>query len=412
MKPAKITAVVFVLVIVGFMMSAFYMLASTKLIKTPHTPKVNYANINWELSYPFKEGEKKTYESAVSWYRYLKERLKEYSSTKLLGYYRFIEAARKYKDTVGWNMVSHNSIISLKDGYLTGCIQSRDVREDAKSVKEFADFCAEKGIDFMYINFPNKICASEDKDVSGVLDFVNQNADRFLALLKESGVKYYDFRKILHEDGMNHHEAFFVTDGHWKPETGLWASGHILKILRDDFGWPVDPKVIAPENFNYVIYHNSFLGGEGRYFTFSSAKPEDFTMIYPKFKTHLKFEIQNLRINSEGDFSIIYNMNALETKGYYETNNLYAAYFYGNQPVSRLENKLVKNGKRLLVIYNSFSFCVIPFISLEIQNVDAIYANSFTGSVRTFIETVKPDAVIIQYHSAVPGSEGNFYDFK
>ena len=77
---------------------------------------------------------------------------------------------------------------------------------------------------------------------------------------------------------MNHHGMFFATDHHWKPETGLWAARHILRFLRDDYGWPVEPENLSPEKFDYAVSHGRFLGALGKKITLSRARPDDFTV--------------------------------------------------------------------------------------------------------------------------------------
>ena len=409
MKPERFTASVFVFVICALMLSVFCGFASKKMksINDETRPEIK---IDWEKIYPFDDGSKESsMEKFSSFYDYVKSKLKDYTSTENLpGYYNMIEAAKKYEDVIRWNMVSvfdYNAVIKLKDGYLTSYTTSLDVTHDAESVKNFADFCTEKGIDFMYINFPAKVCVSEDKEISGVLDFANQNAEKFLAMLKESGVRYYDFRKNLHEAGMSHHGAFFVTDHHWKPETGLWAAGEILKILHDDFAWNIEPEILSPENFEYVIYRDLLLGSHGRKVTLARAKPEDFTVIYPKFTTSLRFEIPNLRLDASGNFGITYDMNALEKYNY--SSKTYAAYSRGGHPLATFTNRLAANQKRLLLISDSFSRCMTPFLSLEIQHIDTIDLRYFSGSVHSLIGKMKPDAIIIAYCSQMPGRFGN-----
>ncbi|MBQ7168382.1 MAG: hypothetical protein IJR63_00595 [Synergistaceae bacterium] len=409
MKPERFTAGVFVIVIAGMMVSSLGSFASGKVKHVADNTRREIA-IDWEKLYPFDgRRESAAREKISSFCQYVKGKLEDYTSKKLPGYYTLVETAKKYEDALSWNMVSmseYNAVMRLKDDCLTTYTMSLDVAHDAESVKGLAGFCGERGIDFVYINLPTKVCVSEDKEISGILDFSNQNTDRLLAMLKESGVRCYDFREALHSAGMDHHESFFITDHHWKPETGLWAAGKVLEILRDDFGYDVDPEILRPENFRYEVYPDWFLGSQGKKVTLARTKPEDFTMIYPKFGTALKFDVPGLGLKLSGDFGITYNMNQVETKDYYGKNP-YAAYIYADNPLMRMENMNVSNGRRLLIIHESMSNCVVPFAALGVQYVDSIDLRQFTGSVRNFVDTVRPDAVIVMYYSTIPGRYAN-----
>lgn len=120
----------------------------------------------------------------------------------------------------------------------------------------------------------------------------------------------------MHESGFNHHEAFFKTDHHWKPETGLWAAGEILKILRDNYKWPVNPDLLQLKNFERVIYPKWHLGSQGKKFTLSRAEPDNISLIYPKFETSFIYEIPSLDINISGDFGITYDMTQISSLDY------------------------------------------------------------------------------------------------
>mgnify|MGYP002624029931 CR=1 FL=1 len=419
MKAQRFTGAVFICVIISFMClsHASFVLKQVDKIQQPF----RHINIDWEKLYPFEDVKTSVPLTRIeSPIKYVKRKIEEYTSKFLIGYYSMVETAKKYEDIICWNMVAlseYNPVVRLHDGYLTSFTRSKDIRGDAESVKGLADFCKGKGVEFMYINLPVKIYASEDKDISGILDFSNQNADRFLSLLEKFGVKYYDFRKTLHDAGMNHHEAFYITDHHWKAETGLWAAGRVLEILRDNFGWPVKPEIVAPGNFRYEVYPDWFLGSHGTKLTLVRAKPEDFTLIYPKFETRIKFEVPDAGINTEGDLSITYEMRHVEPKEYYEQNP-YAAYGHGDRPLIRIENKLIMNKKKVLVIHDSFSNSVIPFLATGLQYVLSIDLRYFTGSVKRFIEVEKPDAVIVMYIAGIPGEAPSssaiqiFYDFR
>ena len=418
----RITAIFFLSVIMIFMWCIVpFSIARRAVEKLTTSDDAVNIDIDWEKLYPFEGSRDITPDEKLSVIDYVKEKIENYTSSKLTGRQAIIEAAKMYEDVIGWNMAAvqgYNPVIKLNDGYLSGLVVSRDVTENVQAVKELDDFCHSLGIEYMYINYPAKICISQDKEISGILDFTNQNADQLLHMLRESGVSVYDFRETLHNEGMNHHEAFFRTDHHWKPETGLWAARHILQILRDDYGWNVKPEILDAENFEYVVYRDWFLGSQGKKLTLSRTNPDDFTMIYPKFRTRLHFEIPTRGINTSGDFSITYEMSKVETRDYYGLSPS-GAYNHGRSPVCKLNNMIADNNKKAILIYDSFSNPVIPFLALAVKNVEIVDLRQFTGSLKSYIKSSKPDVVITAYYSEMPGCtlssqwpENKLYDFR
>ena len=363
-------------------------------------------DIDWEKLYPFNDGQvHKPLKEFNNFYEYLQKRAEEYTSVKLLGAGTIVEAERTYEELIGWNIASvsdYNPVIKLSDGYLSDLTESRDVSRSAGAVIDFAGWCAENSISFSYINLPNKVCPSEDKDISGTLDFSNQNADRFLHLLSDAGVRHYDFREFLHAEGMSHHGAFFRTDHHWKPESGLWAAKHILHIFRDDYGWNVEPSILDPANFEHVIYPAWFLGSQGKKVTLARTQPDDITMLYPKFPASLRIEVPQYGLNLSGDFSVVYDMRHIASRDYYRRSP-YGTYKYGDQPLTLTHNLLNHDGRKLLIIHDSMSNCVIPFLALGVEYVDEIDLRHFTGSLRSYVLSSRPDAVIVCYYAPMPG---------
>lgn len=111
---------------------------------------------------------------------------------------------------------------------------------------------------------PYKISKTQDKDISGVIDFSNQNADDLILQLRQANVDVYDFRDVIDTEGLNHHDLFYRTDHHWRAETGLWASRHILEYLNQYYNYDVDPDLLNENNFTSVLYPEWFLGSKGK----------------------------------------------------------------------------------------------------------------------------------------------------
>lgn len=380
--------------------------------------------IDWEALYPFKAGqEDKKVDTAntkkvvvVDRYKEIIQSIKKKftSSTTnyLIGYQKFIELANKYEDIIQWDYASYaeyNGTIKLKDGHLTSYIERREVGDAADGMILFADYCNRNGIDFIYVQAPYKISKTQDKKISGVLDFSNQNADALIERLRLANVDVYDLRDTIDAEKLNHHSLFYRTDHHWLAETGFWASRHIIEYLNQKYGYSIDSSVLSDNQFKNVLYPAWFLGSQGKKVTLAVTKPDDFSLIYPLYNTQMHFSVPDAKIDLDGDFSIIYDMRHVERINYYEKNP-YGAYMYGNHALSQFENHLSENKIHLLFIHDSFGNSVVPFISLGVKHVDSMDLRHFTGSVISFVEKNKPDAIIVMYNPQEINKES--FDFR
>ena len=413
--PAKI----FLCVLFVLMCLAFGGYIAAKL--TPESNLVDgyvLYDVEWEKLYPFTYGKTGDYVNKFDKSKedaeretllekiihYAVEGSTLYTTDRLIGYVALVEIARAYEELIDWNIApisDYNGVVRLGDGQLTTMLASKDVTPNIKSTVELAKFCADRNIDFMYVQAPHKNCKIEDAEISGILDFSNQRADDLLKGLTEAGVKNYDFRKMLHDDGKNHHASFYITDHHWRAEMGIWATRHILKILREDFKWPVDENILDEKNFEFVKYPNNFFGSHGKKWTLARSNYEDFVFVYPKdeYKTQLSLEIPSIGISNSGDFTVLLDYRKLS-----RSENNYHAYMSGT--VMHIENSLATNDKKILILRASFSNIIIPFLSLAVRHLDAIHPGGFPGSIRNYIEQTKPDLVIVLYNpSYISGLE-------
>lgn len=382
------------------------------------------SEIDWEALYPFEtsRAEPENVTEKADMLKTLKEAvitLKLYlqtcSSRYLPGYHIINELANGYERLLGWNYASvaeYNGAITLPDGHLTTYLTYKNTSGMAKAAIAFAEYCEGTGADFLYVNAPFKICRYDDAKISGNVDFSNQNADELLNALDSAGVKTYDLRDEIHRENLSHHSLFYRTDHHWLAETGLWASRHILERLRDEYGYAVEPSVLDEEKFRKETYAEWFLGSHGKKLTLALAKPDDISLLYPLYPTELHFEIPALNLDVTGDFSVLYDMEAIEERDYYQKDP-YAAYSYGGQALERIENKQADNDIKALFVHDSFGDSVTPFLALAIQHMETIDPRHFTGSLERYIKENKPDIVIVLYNPSVfVNPDEGFFNFK
>lgn len=372
-------------------------------------------DIDWQALYPFEEGESSKTRKAVELLLGYMQRIAAieekvidlegkigvYASDLLVGYQTLVEVEKGYESVIGWNLIAYeeyNGVIKLPDGQLTSLVQRMEVSENVNALAELDSFCKEQDIDFLYVQAPYKISKFEDVGISGNTDFSNQNADDLLKGLEENGVGYYDLRDEIRKQNLDHHALFYRTDHHWKAETGLWATGLLAQKLSEEYGIHIDHSLFAEENYNFVEYEDWFLGSSGKKVTLSQTAPDDFSLIYPKFSTGLEFKIPSKGIDVVGDFSVIYDMKQMKEGDYYSVNP-YAAYIYGDNPLTLFHNLNTENGSKVLVIKDSFALCVAPFLALGVEYTDVLDLRHFDGSVRAYIAEAKPDIVIVLYNA-------------
>lgn len=376
-------------------------------------------NIDWLSLYPYQNGgpilEEEEGNALTAFSDKIKTgeaALEEYTNVMLPGYQQYVELEKKLEGMIGWNITSYfdyDSVASLPDGYLTTYCKETDIAYPAESITGLNQYLKDKNIPFLYVQAPFKVSERQDTSVSGKLDFSNQNANALLAELKKNNVSYVDTREYLNENYENYHEAFYRTDHHWKPETGLEIAGLLLDELQLRFQLETDVSRASTDRFDKEILENFFLGSWGKRVTLSGTAPEDFVTLLPNYETDFSVTIPERGMNVTGDFSVLYNHSLLQEKDYYN-GNPYEAYIWGNNAVMNIKNNNSANKTRILIVKDSFGNCVAPFLACGVSEVDVVDVRHFTGSLETYVEEKEPDAVILLYNAALLNDAAKGYD--
>lgn len=380
--------------------------------QNPHFPKVS---IWWEELYPFVESRSNVKgapkspgtnvgSSISKIIEYVKNGVTFYATDHLVGYKKIAQSARAYESAIQWNYASssgYNGVVRGFDGEIIPIgSYSRTLKEDADEVRSLAEFCQARDIPFLYINIPNKSCKFVDADVSGVIDYSNQNADQFLDYLSSWGVENYDLRTYLHDEGLDHHKLFYKMDTHWTTPTAIWATRKIASILNEKHGFSFDLNLLDDKNLKSTIYPKCFVGSFGRKLLFN-VTPDDFILTSPKYKTDFHYEVKSLEIDADGDFSILYDADVTPPE-----------YIYGVQALETVQNKLIENQSRVLLVHDSFGNYLVPFLALGLRQVDSIDLRGFTGSVKSYVQEERPDLVIVIYTQTKYSGSDRPYLFK
>lgn len=392
--------------ILVFFCSSIIISALKNFYQEDEIPTSNAIFIDWQDLYPFEEQENrytskqnplvKTYETL---YSYVLKMLSAYTKDFLIFYDDMVELYYQYTYYTNWNyscFAEYNSVIELEDGHLSVCYPELDVTANINAIVNFNQYCQNHNIDFLYVQAPYKLCKYEDS-ISGIIDFTNQRADLLLDGLYNNNVSYLDFRTVLHNEDLSHHDLFYYTDHHWKAESGLWASRKIIDFINNTYGFKLDDSLLSQDCFTYSSHSHCFIGSHGKKTSRLQTPAEEFTFIYPIYNTSFDYELPTLQIDTIGDFSVIYDMD----KNYIPDTSdiaMYAKYNYGDKPLINIKNNFATCSDRILIIKDSFGNVVTPFLALTTKHVDILDIRQFTGSVKKYIEETSPDIVLVLYN--------------
>ncbi len=346
----------------------------------------------------------------------------ERSASQNLRYHNsLVDINSVFNSAIGTRIITKDDMVVVKadNGYLSNTryvIPDNVLSYRVSKVKELQEKSEKSGAEFMYIIAPTK--GHDLQYAPNIEDYTEFNCERLADFLKKDDIPTLNLIDSMHEDGITEEEMFFITDHHWKPSGALWATDKILSELNSRYGYTYDKDKTDISNYNIKTYENWFLGSQGkkagRYFT--PLGVDDFDIITPKFKTHLTEEQPFKDHFREGSFidTVMYMENA-DTKDHY-TKNPYAAYSGGDFREQIITNKLNPDGRKILIVRDSYACALVPFLSLNAGSVHAVDVRSdsmYVGgkiNVHEYIDKIKPDYVFVFYSGAPLGDDVYNFD--
>lgn len=376
-------------------------------------------NIDWAKEYPFRNPVKSTgpanilrlsrFENIVF---NVEDKIKSYTTDLLIGQYGMTVAAKSYNKLIGCPVMQERSseqIIYLENGYLTyeeELISNDDIAEIADSVQDFSTYLDNQGIGFVYMNTGSKVCPYDKQLPVEANEHSNENGDNLIGALKDRNVNTLDFRDCMIRDGLDWYQSYYITDIHWKTTTGLWAAGIMAEYLNDNFGFDFDRKFFDAAQYDIETYSNYFLGSQGRAVTLSNCSLEAYDRILPKFDTSFSYIVPSHGIDMQGSYEdVLFCKEAFEEIAEYseqdftEKRDTYSAIRLNNYAYSDIKNFNPENNRdrKILFIYDSFSWYPVSYLATDVSEIVTLHLPNFNGSVRTLVDEIKPDVVIMAY---------------
>ena len=296
----------------------------------------------------------------------------------------------------------------LDDGRMTFTVKPLETQWKAENLAGLSAWCAERGLPLLYVQAPFKIDPQDPQLPTGVTDYTNANADGLLAGLKEYGVDTLDLRQEIKRQGLDHASLFYKTDSHWTTDAAFWASETILKTLEQQYGLEIDPSALELKNYSSKVYENVFLGSQGKRVGRFYEGTDDVELLLPTYETAISYAIPIHNFYKEGSFEeTVIDYSHIEPVDYYNKSPYYV-YSGGDYPLSQIKNQKNTGGPKLLLVRDSFSCAVAPFLALGVGQVDTFDLRYNKQPLVEYIEESDPDAVVFLFNPGVIANDEMF----
>lgn len=294
-------------------------------------------------------------------------------------------------------------VLKLKNGYLVfKDTHFHDYSDLNSYLLKLNKTCKKSGTDFLYVNKVSKDTDDRDLLPDNYPYIFSSNYDELEKSLLSNGINVLNIDSIIKDKKIDKYSLFFKTDHHWTPKTGVWVSQLISNRLNEKFNYKLDSNLFDIDNYNIDTYENSFLGSQGKRVGFAYVGVDNFDVITPKYKTNLELRIPSENIKIKGDFedTMIHRESITPDNLLNKDDTAYDTYMKGNHALVNIKNNQIKNGKKALLVLDSYGCVVAPYLSQVFTNLDCIDLRSFTGSLEEYIVKTKPDVVI--YMESIP----------
>ena len=298
--------------------------------------------------------------------------------------------------------VDENTVVKLATGALN-FVKPDSTAQPAESVDDNAAATAKLARDLE----KQKIQRGTQMLPTGLMEFGNVCADTFQAELEALDVPYVDLRPMFESNGI-YSGWFFNTDHHWKPEAAFFAWQNLAQVLDHNYGFTTPAALTDPANWSTTVLDDFFLGSQGKRVGSLYAGVDDFTIYTPKFETNLTYTSVDGGFDRTGPFNqSVCFPERVEEKDWFN-GNPYTYYSGGDYGMATMTNHNNPDGPKVVLLRESFSCALAPFLALSCSELTTIDLRQFQGDLLETIEGLEPDLVMTLYAASTTGLENMF----
>lgn len=315
-----------------------------------------------------------------------------------------------FKYNLGMKMpIENETVVSLPNKKIAHTLseaKSSISKTEKDSILKYKELCNKNNTKFFMVFRPVEQGIHHDRSepYKGLeLDYYQkeeQRASEFEDLGIKTFLLYKAMRKEIPEEKWVNY--WYMTDHHWNVDGALIAGKLIADYLNRNCGTSYDPDYFAPETYIRKRWKNVFIGSLGKKFTlsYSNDQREDFDILYPRFTTGFTIEIPEKSYIKRGDFSVLLSPERIHYNSYWA--NPYSAFLGGDNKIVRIVNHKIPKGKKIIVIKDSYSNAMIPYLALQTKEIVLLDPRFISQKeIETAIKREKADILFIMYAEGI-----------
>ena len=294
--------------------------------------------------------------------------------------------------------VADYTVVRMDNGAITFCNLETETLPDnsaaADEVAGWAQALEQAEIPLLYVAYPKKTPRTDNGLPPDIPDWPVLKMNALVEHMRERGVDVLDLRDTFEGRG-DYSDLFYRTDHHWNIEGGFFAFQTICETLRAEYGVAMDPWFEDASHYHWDVLENWFLGSQGKRVGSLFAGVDDFTVMTPDFETDFTFSIPSRETVRKGTMEeTILFPERIGEKDYYNANP-YTYYAGGDYDYVTIENHRNPDGPSILVVRDSMTCALTPFLALDCSKLTLIDTRYFQGDVAAAALELQPDIVLV-----------------
>lgn len=257
----------------------------------------------------------------------------------------------------------NSGVYACDDGYLVAAPAMIDEARCQRNVARLASFAKAQELPATLLIVPSAGSTMEDK-----LPFAHEDYpdDTIYSIAEQAkgDLSMPDLRAIF-EDGEGY---YYRTDHH------LTTTGSYQMYLAYCEAVGLEPITDYPHKESLTDFYGTNYSKSGLWLT----EPDDVEIWHPADESGITVTIDDL--NGEETYDSLYFYE------HDEAMDKYPVFLDGNHAIVTIENERCTNGKRLLVVKDSFAHCFSTFLCQQYESICLVDLRYYRGGVSTLIE--------------------------